>query len=104
MALRENGTNASIAAGEFDASAIVQLAGSSRSATGGTLVVRSVGVRYPREQAGKAATLTYTVRVRDDRGNDLSRRDRRRSHRDLIDRQHFDWHRRLTPRTRVVGG
>jgi len=35
--------------------------------------VRSVGVHYPREQAGKAATLTYTVRVRDDRGKDLSR-------------------------------
>jgi hypothetical protein len=73
MVLRENGTNALIASGEFDTAAVVSLAGSSRVPAGGSLLVRTVGVHYPRDQAGRTATLTYTVRVIDDRGNTVSR-------------------------------
>lgn len=73
MSLRDAGTNAVIAAGEFDGAAVVALAGSSRVSAAGTLVVPSVGVHYPRDQAGRSATLTYTVRVTDDRGNTVSR-------------------------------
>jgi hypothetical protein len=73
MTLRENGTSVTIASGAFDTDAAsVSLAGSSRLAANGTLVVRNVGVHYPREQIGKAATLTYTVTVRDDRGNTVT--------------------------------
>jgi hypothetical protein len=30
-------------------------------------------VHYPREQGGRSATLTYTVRITDERGNQVSR-------------------------------
>lgn len=73
MSLRDAGTNSVIASGEFDGAAVVALAGSSHVPAGGTLVVPSVGVHYPRDQAGRSATLTYTVRVTDDRGNTVSR-------------------------------
>ena len=73
MTLRETGTNAVIASGSFDSAAVGALAGSSRVAANGSLTVRSVGVHYAREQSGKAATLTFTVRFRDDLGNNVSR-------------------------------
>src|SRR4051812_11606296 len=38
MTLRENGTNAVIASGEFDTAAVTQLAGASRIAANGSLV------------------------------------------------------------------
>ena len=71
IALRESGTNTLITQGEFDASAVTSLAGSNRVAANGSLAVRC-GVHYPPAQQGKAATLTYTVRVTDDRGNSVS--------------------------------
>jgi hypothetical protein len=71
MSLREQGTNAVIAAGSFDTPAVTQLAGTSRVAARGSLSVRC-GVHYPAGQAGKSAVLTYTVRVSDDRGNQVS--------------------------------
>ena len=73
MVLRETGTNALIASGEFDTAAVVSIAGSSRVPASGSLVVTSVGVHYPREQGGRSATLTFTVRITDDRGNTVSR-------------------------------
>jgi hypothetical protein len=73
MVLRETGTNALIASGEFDTAAVVSLAGSSRVPPSGSLVVMSIGVHYPRDQGGRSATLTYTVRITDDRGNPVSR-------------------------------
>jgi len=71
MVLRESGTNALITQGEFDAAAVASLAGSNRVEANGTLAVRC-GVHYPPSQQGKAATLTYAVRVTDDRGNSVS--------------------------------
>ena len=73
MVLRENGTNAVIASGEFDMAAVAALAGSSRVPARGSLLVPSVGVHYPREQGGRSATLTYTVRITDERGHQVSR-------------------------------
>jgi hypothetical protein len=67
MVLRDS-ANAVITQGEFDAGGVASLAGTSRVAAGGTLNVLC-GVHYPAAQQGKAATLTYTVRVTDDRGN-----------------------------------
>lgn len=72
MTLRDAGTNAVIASGEFDAAAVTAIAGSNRVPGGGSLVVPSVGVHYPREDGGRSATLTYTVRVSDERGNPAS--------------------------------
>jgi hypothetical protein len=72
MVLRENGSNAVIAQGEFDGAGIAQLAGTNRVTANGTLNVLC-GVHYPPAQQGKAATLTYTVRVTDDRGSVASR-------------------------------
>ena len=71
MSLREQGTNDVIGAGSFDAAAIAQIAGSNRVPARGTLSVRC-GVHYPAGQAGKSAILTYTVRVTDDRGNQVT--------------------------------
>jgi hypothetical protein len=74
VALRENGTNAPIGGGgEFDSAAIVSFAGTSRLGAGGSLVIRDIGVHYPSQQAGKAGTLTFSVRIRDDSGNTVSR-------------------------------
>ncbi len=74
VALREAGTTTLIGtSGTFDSAAVASLAGSSRLAANGTLVVRSVGTHYARELAGKSATLTLTVHVADDRGNQVSR-------------------------------
>lgn len=71
MSLRDAGTAALIASGEFDAAAVGTLAGSSRIPAGGGLVVPSVGVHYPRDQRGRSGTLTFTVRMTDDRGNEV---------------------------------
>lgn len=71
ISLREQGTNAVLASGAFDAAAVTQLAGSNRVPARGTLSVRC-GVHYPAEHAGKPAILTYTVRVTDERGNAAS--------------------------------
>lgn len=71
MVLRENGSNLVIAQGEFDAAAVTQLAGSNHVAARGTLNV-TCGVHYAASEQGKAATLTYTVRVVDDRGNTVT--------------------------------
>ena len=74
MTLRDSATGSVIASGAFDTDgAIVSLAGSSRLPANGSLVLRAVGVHYPREQAGKGAALTITVTVRDDRGHTLGR-------------------------------
>jgi hypothetical protein len=67
MVLRDS-ANAVITQGEFDSGGVASLAGTSRLAANGTLNVLC-GVHYPAAQQGKAATLTYTVRVTDDRGN-----------------------------------
>lgn len=72
MVLREDGTNAVITQGEFDAAAVAQMAGTNRLAANGTLAVLC-GVHYPPAQQGRVATLTYTVQVRDDRGTLLTR-------------------------------
>ena len=71
MSLREQGTNVVIGAGSFDGAAVTQLAGSNRLTARGTLNVRC-GVHYAGAQAGKAAMLTYVIRVTDDRGNQVS--------------------------------
>jgi hypothetical protein len=71
MTLREQGTNAVIASGSFESAAIGQLAGSNRVAGRGTLTVHC-GVHYPVGQGGKAAVLTYVVRVTDDKGNQVA--------------------------------
>ena len=71
MTLNETGSNTVIASGEFNTAAVQQLAGSSRVPANGRLNVR-VGVHYPPAQAGKAATFSITVRVRDDRGTEAS--------------------------------
>ena len=73
MSLRDTAAGATIAAGEFDESAVASLAGSARLSASGTLTARDVGVHYATAQAGRAATLTYTVRIRDDRGNITAR-------------------------------
>ena len=70
MSLRDT-AGTLIASGAFDAGAVAVLAGSSRVPAGGTLTVRC-GVHYPAAQAGRSATLTFLVRVTDDRGNQLS--------------------------------
>lgn len=70
MVLRDS-ANAVIAQGEFDGAAVTSLAGSNRVAANGSLNVLC-GVHYPATQQGKAGTLTYTVRVTDDRGNVVS--------------------------------
>lgn len=72
MSLRDAGTDAVIASGEFDTAAVAALAGSSRVPAGGALVVPSVGVHYPRNRGGRSGTLTFTVRMTDDRGNEVS--------------------------------
>jgi hypothetical protein len=71
MSLREQGTNVVIAAGSFESGGITQLAGSNRVPARGSLSVRC-GVHYPAGQAGKSAILTYTVRVSDGGGNQVS--------------------------------
>lgn len=71
MTLREQGTNAIIASGSFDGAAVTQLAGSNRVAARGTLNVRC-GVHYAAGQGGKAAVLTYVVRVTDEKGNQVA--------------------------------
>jgi hypothetical protein len=71
MTLREPSTNAVITSGSFDGAAVTQLAGSNRIPARGTLNVRC-GVHYPAAQGGKAAVLTYVIRVTDDRGNQVS--------------------------------
>jgi hypothetical protein len=71
MSLREQGTDAILASGTFDAAAVTQLAGTNRIPARGTLSVRC-GVHYPAEQSGKTAILTYTVRVTGERGTAAS--------------------------------
>jgi hypothetical protein len=71
MTLREQGTNVVIASGSFDGGGVTQLAGTNRLPARGALNVRC-GVHYPPAQAGKAAVLTYVIRVTDDRGNQVS--------------------------------
>jgi hypothetical protein len=73
MTLKDNSTGAVIASGQFDSTGVAALAGSSRLAASGSLVARNVGVHYAASNAGKTATLTYTVNVTDDRGNQISR-------------------------------
>lgn len=70
MVLRD-GASAVITQGEFDGAAVTSLAGSNRVAASGSLNVLC-GVHYPAAQQGKTGTLTYTVRVTDDRGNVVS--------------------------------
>jgi hypothetical protein len=72
MVLRETGSNATIAQGEFNSAAIVQLAGSNRVAANGAIAV-PCGVHYPAAQQGRSGTLTFTVRVIDERGNVTTR-------------------------------
>lgn len=71
MTLREQGTNAVMASGSFEGAAVSQLAGSNRVAARGTLSLRC-GVHYAAAQAGKAAILTYVVRLVDERGNQIA--------------------------------
>ena len=71
MTLREQSTNVVMTSGSFDAAAVTQLAGSNRIPARGALNVRC-GVHYPAAEGGKAAVLTYVVRVTDDRGNQVS--------------------------------
>jgi hypothetical protein len=73
MTLRETGANTVVAQGEFDQSAVTQIAGSARLPGAGSLTAPNVGPHYPPSFAGRAGTLTFTVRMRDDRGNDLTR-------------------------------
>jgi len=70
MVLRDS-ASAVITQGEFETGGVASLAGTSRIAANGTLSV-PCGVHYPVAQQGKAATLTYTVRLTDDRGNSVS--------------------------------
>ena len=54
----------------YDAVAVAQLAGTTRVAALGSLTIPSLGVHFP--PAGRPASLRLTVRVRDDRGNQVS--------------------------------
>jgi len=65
MALRDQG-NAVIASGT-----ITPLAGSNRVPARGTLSVPA-GVHYGAAQAGRPGIISYTIRVSDERGNQLS--------------------------------
>jgi hypothetical protein len=60
-----------IAQGAFDAAAVASLAGTAHIAANGSLSV-TCGVHYAASSAGAAATLTYTVRFKDEHGNQLS--------------------------------
>ena len=71
MALRNSTTNAVIASGTFDSTAVTQLAGTARIGAGSSLSVRC-SVHYPAAQAGAAGSFTLTVRATDDRGNQLT--------------------------------
>ncbi|HET9371456.1 MAG TPA: hypothetical protein VFO19_14450 [Vicinamibacterales bacterium] len=73
MTLRETGTDAIVAQGEFDQTAVTQIAGSARVPGSGSRTVPNVGPHYPATFAGRAGTLTFTVRLRDDLGNDIAR-------------------------------
>jgi hypothetical protein len=61
-----------IASGQFDSSGVVFFAGSDQLPASGSLVAANIGVHYPGSQAGKSATLTYTVHVTDDLGNQIT--------------------------------
>ena len=71
LALRENGSNALLAQGEFDAAAVTQLAGSNRLSANGTLAI-PVGMHYAPAHQGKVATWTFTIRVTDSQGRVVS--------------------------------
>ena len=72
MTLTANAGGQTIAQGSFDTTAITALAGTARIAANGSLAI-TCGVHYPASSAGVAATLTYSVHVTDDHGNQLSR-------------------------------
>jgi len=70
--LREDGTDAVIASGEFSGDSVKFFAETNRLSAGGSLVARNIGVHFGRDAAASAATLTYTVRVTDDHGVESS--------------------------------
>ncbi len=61
-----------IASGQFDSAGVAFLAGSDQLPASGSLVAAKIGLRYPGSEAGKSATLTYTVHVTDDLGNQIT--------------------------------
>jgi hypothetical protein len=71
LVLRENGTNAVLAQGEFDAAAVTQLAGSNRLTANGTLAI-PIGVHYGPGHQGKVATWAFTIRLTDGQGRVVS--------------------------------
>ena len=70
MELRENGTNIVLASGSFDG--IKFFAGTNRLQANTSLVARHIGVHYAQSLAGRSATLTYTVHLTDDNGNQVA--------------------------------
>src|SRR6185295_16453447 len=71
MTLRD-GSNTTVAQGEFDAGGVSQFTGGTNRLTAhGTLVARNVGPHYAATFAGTPGTLTYVVRVTDDTGNQV---------------------------------
>jgi hypothetical protein len=71
MTLRADGSGAVVAAGQHDAAAITQLAGTARVEANGELGV-PLGVHYDVAAGGQPATLTLTVSGTDDRGHSLT--------------------------------
>ena len=60
-------TGAVLGTPSYDAAAVATFAGTTRIAGRGSLTIPGVGVHFP--PAGRPASLRFTVRARDDRGN-----------------------------------
>lgn len=69
MELTLDSTDEVIASGQFDGDAVISIAGSNQVPASGSLLVPEVGVHYSGSEAGKAATLIYTVHFTDDLGH-----------------------------------
>jgi hypothetical protein len=68
----KDASGAVIASGQFDSSGVIFFAGSDQLPASSSLVAANIGVHYPGSEAGKTATLTYTVHVTDDLGNQIT--------------------------------
>jgi hypothetical protein len=71
MTLNDDASGVVIAAGQFDGAGVTFFAQTDRLAGSGSLVAENIGVHYAGSEAGKAATLTYTVHVIDDLGHEI---------------------------------
>jgi hypothetical protein len=69
---QRTGAGVTQGSGQFDASAVAGLAGSSRFAANGSLEVPGIGVHYDPALGGTPATLTVTLQATDDGGHSVS--------------------------------